>query len=502
MRTEAHRPHARQAPQNPAPGLTPAAAQARLQQAFAGKRRRPIRWALSAIGAVWALSAAYYTLTPASYVSKWTLILPVSNNSPNISLDTIGHTSTTQAQTFGSITLSPKVIYREIANSEQVRQQAAASLGMDASAFGRARVRLIDETSLMLFQITGGSPEDAQRRARALMGAFQGQLDQLRRDETEKRAVSLRENLKQYQANLDVARDRIVEFQRTSGLRSINQFNDSVSSAELIRRKLAEVRSDIEKGTRNQVVLMSRIGLRPHEAAAALRLAADPAFAKLATVYAEASATLHEHRHIYGPNHPALSTARFKLNGALAEFDRIARANGVDQTVDLQSLIVVLNGSQQAELLRQVVASESLLAGQRREVEAMTDELARLEGEITRMSGDAVRLENLKKDHLVAEAVLTSAVARLDTSKADVYSSYPIVQLLAEPDLPEARSQPQLLIAIAAGLAGTLLIVLAWGATWVRGAFRPNRPRRRSSTGSSSPPGESGLPAASTSSAR
>ncbi len=489
-------------PTGPPKGLSPHAALARIERAF-GRRKGPgISWVVTSIAIVWFLAGAYYLLTPSTYVSRWTLILPVSNNSSTISVDTIGYASTNQAHTFGSVSLSPKVIYREIANSEQVRQQAAHALGIHPSAFPRARIKLIDETSLMQFQMTGRSPEDAQARARALVAAFQQQLDILRRDEAEKRAASVREHMKQYQANLEAARQRIVEFQNATGLRSINQFNETVSSAEMMRRKLAEMKSELDKAERNQSVLKNRVGLSPRDAAAGLKLAADPAFAKLLHAFSDANSILHEHKLIYGPNHPAFRQARFKRDGALAEFQRIARSAGVDPTVDVGALVVVINGSQQADLLRNIVAGESLVSGLRREVETMQEELARVESEIARLGPEAAKLENLKKDHLVAEAVYSSAVARLDTSKTDLYSSYPIVQLLSEPDRPQERSQPQLAIALVAAVLGSALILVAWGVTWARAALFPRRPRRRSSTGPSSEPGDFGFSEVSTSSAR
>lgn len=472
--------HQKAAPPRPG-GLPPQMARERIEAAFRKRRRRG--WLTPALFAVWLLPALYYLLTPSSYTSKWTLILPVSNNSATVSLDQIGQTTTVQGQTFGSITLSPKVIYREIANSEQVRETAAQLLGISAGRLGFARIRLIDETSLMHFQISGSSAEDAQKRAQAMVVAFARQLDSLRKDEAEKRAESIRDNLKGYQANLDAARQRMLDFQQKTGLRSLNQFNETLSSAELIRRKLAEHRSTIEQLASNQLVLLSRTGLQPVEAAAALKLSANPSFVKLAATVAESQAIIHENRLLYGPNHPALTTAQFKSSGAMGEIERIARDLGVDRAVNLQSLVLSINASQQAEVMRTIVSNESTLAGRRREVAALEVELARLEEEIARMGGDAARLENLKKDHLVAEAVLTSAVARLDTSKADLYSSYPIVQMLAEPDLPAQRSQPQLVIALAAGLAGTLFVLLAWGAAWFRRSFDSRRPRKSSSTG-------------------
>lgn len=457
----------------PARGMGPAAARVAIEKAFGRKRR--FNWLLPSLAAVWLLAAAYYLFMPATYTSKWTLIVPVSNNGSTVALDSIGQSSMQPAQNFGSITLSPKVIYKEIADSDQVRQEAARLLGVEESKFGRPRVKLIDETSLMMFQIGARTPEEAKKKGDALVVAFNKQLDNLRRDEAEKRALSIKDNLKSYQASLDAARERIVEFQRASGLRTATQFNETISSVELLRRKITDSRGEIEKLASNQSALVSRLGLDPVAAAAGLKLSANPAFSRLATTYAEANAVMHENRMIYGPNHPAMATARFKSNGAMRELRELALTAGVHPRVDLQSLVTTINATPQGELLRTIVSNESLLEGRRHEVVAMEVELTGLEEEISRLSGDAAQLEKLRKDVLVAEAVLTSATARLDTSKTDLFSSYPIVQTLAAPNLPTERTQPQLLIAIAAGMFGTLFILFAWGALWARKFFNLKR---------------------------
>lgn len=454
----------------PARGMAPVAARGAIERAFR-KRRWWKSWVVWSLAAVWGLAASYYLFMPATYISKWTLIVPVSNNASTVALDSIGQSSMQPAQNFGSITLSPKVIYKEIADSDQVRQEAARLLGVADKAFGRPRVKLIDETSLMLFQIGARTPEDAKKKGDALVIAFNTQLDNLRRDEAEKRANSIKENLKSYQTNLDAARERVVEFQRKSGLRTANQFNETVSSSELLRRKITDNRAEIEKLASNQSSLVGRLGLDPVAAAAGLKLSANPSFHRLATTFAEANSVMHENRMIYGPNHPAMATARFKSAGALREIRELARASGVHPSVDLQSLVTTINATPQGELLRTIVSNESLLEGRRHEVVAMEVELTGLEEDIARLSGDAAQLEKLRKDVLVAEAVLTSASARLDTSKTDVFSSYPIVQTLAAPSLPSERTQPQLLIALAAGMFGSLFILFAWGALWARKFF-------------------------------
>ncbi len=467
-------PHTRSYPHR---GMEPAAARVAIERAFdkKSKKRRRMSMLGPSLLAVWLLSAAYYLFMPPTYISKWTLIVPVANSGSTVSLETIGQSSTQPNQNFGSITLSPKVIYKEIADSEQVGREAARMLGLEPGRFGNPRVKLIDETSLMMFQMPGKTPEEAQKKAEALTLAFNRQLDSLRRDESEKRSNSIKDNLKTYHANVDAARERIVEFQRASGLRSANQFSELVTASELMRRKISENRTEIEKLENNQSALMGRLGLDASVAAVGLKLSANPSFARLATAYAEANSVIHENRMIYGPNHPAMATARFKSSGAMREIRELALSAGVDPRVDLQGLVLSINVSAQSELMRTIVSNESALNGRRHEVVALEVELTGLEEDISRLSSDAGQLEKLRKDVLVTEAVLTSAVARLDTSKSDVFSSYPIVQTLAPPSLPTERTQPQLLIAIAAGLFGTLFILFAWGVQWVRNIFSLKR---------------------------
>jgi uncharacterized protein involved in exopolysaccharide biosynthesis len=454
--------------------LQPADARARIEAAF--RRKAPkFHWSIPAIAAVWLMAAGYFFLMPPIYQSKWSLILPAANNGSTVSLETIGQTSTSPSHPFGSVSLSPKVIYKEIAASEQVRRMAAEAMGVSVQAFGKARVKLIDETSLMMFQMNGSTPEQAQSKARALMVAFEKQLDVLRRDELEKRESLVRENLKANRANLERVRAEMLEFQRTSGLLSLEQFKETSSSAEKLRQKLGAQQADLEMLLARQRRLMSRVGLSPELAARGIRLAADPMFGELADKYSKANAIAHESSGRYGPQHPKLRNAKLTAQAALDELLKIVRRSDESGTTDIGELLLVLNASHQSELFKEIVANESAVAGREREVEALKQELATLESKVAEMGRAAAKLQALQKDHLVAEAVFTSAAARLDINRTDLFASYPMVQVLAQPDLAENRSHPRLRYALAAGFLGTFFILLAWGAVWIRSRFGRRR---------------------------
>ena len=425
---------------------------------------------VSALG-VWTLAIVYYKLTPVSYTSKWTFILPGSGSGVSVSLDSIGQASSQSASPFSSPSLSPKVIYREIATSETVLKKAADALKMTPGQLGAPRVKLVDETALMMFEVSGRDPEQAKEKAEAIIKAFMDQLDSLRRDEIERRASSVAETLRAYRENLSAARQRIYENQQDSGIISVDQFNEFGTTLEETRRKLRDVRGEAERLDAEQTSLSERMGITPALASTALSLAADPVFTKAFADYAEANTAVTTQAAWVGRKNPVYERELSRRDSSLATLKTIAARAGVDSTRELPSIINILNVKSREDMLRQIIVGEAQVDGKRRELAALEQTLAEQEQRIKDLNAKVARLEDLKKDHLVAEAVFTSAVARLDTNRADIYASYPLTQVLAAPDLPQSKSSPLLIFALVGGVAGTLLSSLAWALAWMRQLF-------------------------------
>ena len=459
----------------------PAANQERPKRA-PGRRKSDAAWpyirgAVLSVSCVWAFVAAYLMLTPWTYVSRWTLNLPSAASSVSLSLESIGQSSSTPNSPFSSSALSPKVVYKEIAEGEKVRAAAARALGISLSKFGKPRVKLIDETALMMFEMTAGSPEEAQRRSYALMTSLNAELDALRNDELEKRAVAVRNNLKDYQAQVHLARENTVRAQAETGLVSTNQFSEMVSSLTALRRRLVELGSDADKVANEQRQLSERLSVGPKEAERAIKLAADPALIKALVEYNDAVGALAADNVRFGPQHPQLRASTNRREAALSRVSELVEriVPGAGKSADLASLMTIINGSSNAELYMQLVRNEAVIEGRRRELATVSTDKARLEADVARLSGAAARLEELKKDQLVADAVFSSAMARLDSSKSDIYGSYPIVQVVADPDLPEFRAQPRVFYAALGGLSGSLFACLAWILAWLQFAHRSTR---------------------------
>ncbi|MBD3624763.1 MAG: hypothetical protein HUJ24_05165, partial [Rhodobacteraceae bacterium] len=72
------------------------------------------------------------------------------------------------------------------------------------------------------------------------------------------------------------------------------------------------------------------------------------------------------------------------------------------------------------------------------------------------------------RDCAVAGAVFASAMARSQTSQVELFASYPLVQVLENPSLPEQPSSPKRKLAVAAGLAATLFLLMGLTLGWIR----------------------------------
>ena len=439
------------------------------------------RYALGALATVLAIigaAAAYMKLTPPNYTSKWTFILPGAGSGSSLSLESVGQATSLAASPFSSPSLSPKVIYKEIATSDQVLASAANAADIEPAQFGRPQIKLIDETALMIFEISGRTPEEAKRKAEGLITAFEEQLNLLRRDEIERRAVSVRETLQGYQTNLRAARNRIFDSQEASGLVSLDQFTAATASADALRAKLSEVRADFVRRQSEFESMVKRLGISPDLASMALVLAADPVFMKSLIDYAEADASIAGQAAWIGPNNPVLRKDLSKRTAAFASLNEAAVRGGLDAFKALPGLLLIANSKAREDLFKTLIIAQSELEGKRSELKELQDDFITKQKRVKEMSGMAAQLEDLKKDHLVAEAVFTSAVARLDTNKADLYASYPIVQLLAKPDLPRSITQPRLGLAIAGAIGGSSLGICAWTLAWLRQLFVRKRKKK------------------------
>jgi uncharacterized protein involved in exopolysaccharide biosynthesis len=437
--------------------------------------RRYLVGCAGSLALCWIVAIGYLLAAPSIFTSKWSLILPTSSSSVSLQLETIGHAQTVASSPFGSSSLSPKVIYKEIISSEQVRIAAAKTTKMSPIAFGSPRVKLIDETAMMLLEISGRTPAEAKKKAIALNAAFEKALENLRHDEIKARSDVVKKSLTVYQENLQAARARIVLHQDRTGVLSINQFNEGATSLELVKRHLSDVRADIQRLSAEQSLLASRLGVDASTAAKLVKLAGDPSFGKMAVELGEVNALYQQESRHLGDANPAMLTLKRRATMATGQLRTMLVNVGAVSVTDVERLLLVTNGSQIGEMMRTLVSNEVQMTGRMAEAGSLEQEIQRRNTEVVRMSHAASRLEDLKKAHIVAEAVFTSAWARLDTNRVDIYASYPMVQILAAPDFPQRKSNPGGLVVLACAVLASMLSICGWSMAWLRHVYTQKR---------------------------
>lgn len=436
--------------------------------AMVGRFRRYIM--AFAIGAVliWSLAIAYLVATPKSYSGGFTFILPGTGAGSSMNLENLGQASTTSTSPFSSPDMSPTENYRKMLLSHRVLKAAADLAGLDETHFPAPRIELAEQTKLIIVTLTARSPVLARDRAAALRTAFLHTLDTLRADEIEARDDAGRGMLDTYRSNLEAARTRLIAHQVKTGLVSLEQYGALVTSVEHLRDQLRDVEGRLAQTTAGVDKLTQLLGTTPDAANLAMMLRADPFFqndidalSKITTEIATISGT-----------RGAANAHLEDLRAEQKTLETHLLARGAELTgrhgVSVLKLPDLSLRDERARLFERMVgelADREALAGMRMQLIAQIDAE---QHRVVALAQDAGHLDDLKRDVQVAEAVFSSALGRIGTSKADFFASYPLVQTLEAPSLPDRPSSPQKLLALAGALAATFFLSLALVMTWLR----------------------------------
>ena len=446
----------------------------RVKRAFFGGRlgdlgRLPRYIGMLVLGGtlIWAPIMGYLATAPLSYKSYTSLILPGSGASASMNLNGIGQASSFASSPFASNAVSPTETYKRLLNADRIIDAAAASLDISRRELGRPRVDLVDQTSLIHFEMTGGSPIEAQARANAILAAFMTELDALRMDELQTRETGGLAAIQDYQRSVGATRAEIARLQEETGLLSIAQYDELLTQHTLLESELrTQSVTVIELQTAAQT-LEASLGIDSGTAALTLKLFADEEYRQHLRQIAQHASVLSDNRAVYGENHPLVTDAlRVKTQAETAASARAIALTGLDLAA-LSALDLAPDG-QRAFLLAELVEMHANLKGETERLAALREADATQSEQLNAMSGAVARLQDLQRDFSVAEAVFASAIARAESTKSDVYASYPLVQVLENPSLPERPSSPNRMLAYAAGVAATIMMLIGLVLAWCR----------------------------------
>lgn len=432
-----------------------------------GRLPRYLAFALLGGTMIWAPITGYLKTAPLSYKSQTSLILPGSGASASLNVNGIGQASSFANSAFASNAVSPTETYKRLLNADRILKAASLSLGIEQSQMGRPRIELVDQTSLIHVEMTGRSPVDAQARGDAILKAFFVELDALRSDEVSTRVDSGLQAIADYRDSVAQTRAQISELQDDSGLLSVAQYDVLLDKHLALEAQIQERTARLSDKTAAIVELETKLNLDVAKAAVTLKLFADGSYLQLLEEISRFEAELSEANAHYGSRHPTVQAARQSHETAVAAARRLGGAiTGLDP-VQFAQLDLAPSGVR-ADLLAQLIRMDAERSGAQQELATLQDQLSKSQADLNAKAAAAAVLQDLERDFSVAEAIFASAIARAQSSKADVYASYPLVQVLENPSLPDRPSSPNRKLALAAGIAATLMLIFSLTMGWIR----------------------------------
>jgi len=436
-----------------------------------GEKNRYKRYILTIIChllLIWIPAIAYLKFTPYTYTSEWSLMLPGPGYSSSISVQSIGQASTSSKTAYGNSALSPKVNYKTMSESKILMKEAAKSIGMDINDYGAPTIKLIDETAIMLFKIKANSPELAQKKAYAHYNTLQNKLDKLRRDEQKVREENIREMLEKYNENLKRTGQTVLEFQASTELISTEQFEQLVMSIQNLRVSLISLKAEQQRVHNEALQLENTLGITAKQASNTLILQTDKIFKSLSDAYADYTTKYNQITSIWGNNHPEVVSAYEKKTNMFRKLSmRFNQLLGYNNK-RLTELLSLSSDRIRGSLLETLIKKSIEETGLKHKIYSLESEITNLEKTLRKQTENAARLDDLKRNHQIAEAVFTSALARIDTEKSDLYASYPLLQMYEEPSLPDKPTSPRKKFVYMGASIASILVTVALILLWIR----------------------------------
>jgi len=401
----------------------------------------------------------YLTKSPV-YISEMALVLPGSGSNSSFALDNIGQVSSSTKTAYGSSAYNPRVNYREILKSRLVLKEAANRMETGETVFSEPKIKLIEQTSIINLKLEGYSPEMANKKAWALYDAFQSELDVLRADESLRRDDSIERVLDQYRHKLHGTRQAIVRFQAQALLVSNSQLEQHMKQTAEVKSKRLYARSDLKQMEFFARQLGEDLGVSPALAGQAFALQTDAEFRGYLRELDNSASKLSEYTSRWGREHPKVVSERERF-----EFAKIA-LNSRGQIIVGAQLGDALNSMDlesspgRSELFVTLINTYAKIQGAGAQISELVLTEARLKDQLIVLSRESIELERLEREHQLAEAVFTSAAAKLQANKADVFVSYPVVQMLATPSTPVEAASPVTLLAGIVALIAAFIVTI------------------------------------------
>jgi len=412
--------------------------------------------------AVLAVATACSVLfSPRTWTSTTQFILPNSSTNLDANLGTLGQ-SKDQGVAFTN-ELNPLKIQASILTSNEVirpiwssdpERQKIQSLDSFKKLF---KVKPSDQSTIISLEVSGSDAELAKRRAEQLVNSYQQRLNSLRRDAANSRQSFSQGQLTQAEIKLNEARNRLVNFQQSTGL--VNgevQTQQMVQSINTLTTTQAQVIAQGQAAASRTRELSQRLNLTPEQALGSLRLSQNKEYQSIRQKLSEVDTKIAETRGTFtdaSPDIQSLFAERTELQAALGKqlAAVVPDAAGIDVTFGGNTY-----KDSSADLIMQLLQAEGDSQALQRQSESLQDNVNQLSSALSNTSVQQGQLLDLQREYEIAEGVYKGIVAQLEQARITAFDAYPNMQILDQPSVDLKPTSPKNSLIVLGGLLASI----------------------------------------------
>jgi uncharacterized protein involved in exopolysaccharide biosynthesis len=430
-------------------------------------------WLVAALAnaTIWILAFALLQLLKPAYTSKAAMIIPGVGTQGNFAVPGLNTNSANnsdgQSPYSYLLKVDPRQNYQYIAMSDAVLSQAAKAMDMSLEEFGEPIIILGEGTTIMEFSIEGQTASEAQRKAQAFYEALVNHTNYLRVTQLNSQKETTQKTLQSSKTNVREAQSKLSQFRSNSTLKVAGQINRLSDQLEDLRLKKADLQTQ-EKAVNSRLKKLElSLHLVGNEASEALLVIDDQILQKGLQDYSSTVQNQQLLSSSFTSSNPQIIEEQMKAEtikkGVVDRGSELLGRPVTIQTIERLNLSAEKGRKELAELLVTIQAEQLGLADQIKELDRQINSL---DTRLTTLVEQQPTLNRLEQDVQLSESILVSDVAKLNLNKPELATSYPALQLLSEPSLPEEpdnnRGKTIILGALAASFLCTTGIVMFW----------------------------------------
>ena len=444
------------------------------QDASTGRWKRYVMLGIVLNTLLWAFSITALKLKRPVYTSAWTLDLPAARSDTVLEVPGVGRAAQSNDSPYSNFMVAdPRTNYKDLLEGQEVMASAANITKESPEDFGKPRVDVVPNTTLMKIAVTGFSPTEARQKAIAFQNAFDSKLGLLRKQEVSQKSQNLKGSLDSAAERLKIAQQRLSNYKVQSGLDSGEQLRDLSVNIESLRRQKSEVLGQAQDSANQLQQLSGSLGLSPQQAADAFVLQSDAIFQQYLLGYSKTSAELGTLESSLSPTHPkVIETLEENQSARVRLLDRGKKLLGREVNDATLKQINVSNGisseTQRSSLFQTMITTKGRAEGLKGQAGALDQQIQQLEGLMTSLSNKKSVLVNLERDVQIAEAIFTSTLGKLDLANSNISNAYPPVTMRSRPNLPKSPSSPKVVPVLLGTFLASVLLSLGLAALWLR----------------------------------